>query len=86
MASNDDVVRYLNEVVDLGALSDNRIANSAPIDRCSSSNLNIVVDYNHTDLGHLEVLTCAQYEPKPVLSNVTTGVNNHSIANGCVGD
>jgi hypothetical protein len=86
MASNNNVVGYLNKVVDLGTLSDNRIANPAPIDCCPSSNLNIIFNCNNADLRHFEMLGCAHYETKPVLANVTTGMYNCSIANDRIGD
>src|SRR5665647_2565889 len=54
MASNNNVVGDLNEVVDLGSLANNRIANPAPIDCRSSSNLNIMFNYNNADLRHLD--------------------------------
>jgi hypothetical protein len=86
VASNNNVVGDLNKVVDFGSLSNNRIANPAPIDCRSSSNLNIILYYDNADLRHLEVPICAQYETKPVLTDVTTRMYNNSVANHCIRD
>ena len=56
MAADNDVVGDLNQVVDLGALSNHRIANPAPIDRRSSSNLDIPFNGNNAELRqHVEM-------------------------------
>ena len=67
--------------IDLGSLSNNRIANPAPIDRRSSSNLDIVFACNEAKLRHLEMPGCLHDETKSVLANVTTRMNDDAIAN-----
>src|SRR5579871_3125386 len=81
MAANNNVVGDLNKVVDLGSLSNNRIANPAAIDRRSSSNLDIVFNCNHAKLRHLEVPGCLHDETKSVLADVTPRMNDDAIAN-----
>ncbi len=81
MAANNNVVRDLNKVVDLGSLSNNRVANPAPIDRRSSSNLDVVFNCNDAKLRHLEMPGCLHDETKPVLADVTTRMNDDAIAN-----
>jgi hypothetical protein len=76
-----NVVGDLNKVVDLGSLSNNRIANPAPIDRRSSSNLDIIFNCNNAKLRHLEMPGCLHDETKPVLADVTTRMNDDAIAN-----
>jgi hypothetical protein len=86
MASYNNVVGDLNKVVDLGSLANNRIANPAPIDCCSGSNLNIMFNYNNADLRHLEMPGCAHDVAEPVLADVTTRMYNDSIANDRIRD
>jgi hypothetical protein len=86
MASNNNVVADLNEVVDLGSRSNNRIANPAPIDGRSSSNLDILFNCNNAELRHLEMPGCAHDETKPVLADVTTRMYDDSIANDRICD
>jgi len=86
MAPNNNVVGDLNEVVDLGSLSNNRIANPAPIDCRSSSNLDIMLNYDNADLRHLEMPGCAHDETKPVLTDVATRMYDDSVANHCIRD
>ena len=86
MASNNNVVGDLNEVIDFGSLANNRIANPAPIDCRSSSNLNILFNYNNADLRHLEMRGCAHYVAEAVLADVTTRMYNNSIANDRIRD
>jgi hypothetical protein len=86
MASNNHVVGDLNEVIDLGSFSNNRIANPAPIDCRAGSNLDIMFDYDNADLRHLEVPSCAHDKAEPVLTDVTTRMDNDPIANDCVRD
>src|ERR1700688_3128565 len=86
MASDNTVEGDLNQVVDLGAFSNHRIANPAPIDRRSSSNLDIPFNGNNAELRHLEVPSCAHNETKPVLADVTTRMDNDSIANDRICD
>src|SRR3984885_7902908 len=86
MASDNNVVGDLNQVVDLGALSNHRIANPAPIDRRSSSNLDIPFNCDNAELRHLEMPSRAHDETKPVLADVTTRMDNDSIANDRICD
>lgn len=86
MAANNNVVGDLNKVVDLGSLSNDRIANPSPIDCRSSSNLDIMLDYDSTELRHLEVSSCAHYETEPVLTDMATRMYNDSVANHCIRD
>src|ERR1700757_1880418 len=81
MAANNNVVGDLNKVVDLGSFSDNRIANPAPIDRRSSSDLDIVFNCNNAELRHLKMSGCLHDETEPVLADVTTWMDNDAIAN-----
>jgi len=86
MAPNNNVVGDLNKVVDLGSLSNNSVANPAPVDCRSSSNLDIMLNYDNADLWHLEVPSFVHYETKPVLTNVATRMYNDSVANHCIRD
>jgi hypothetical protein len=86
MASDNHVVGDLNEVVDLGSFSNNRIANPASIDRRAGSNLDIMFNYDNADLRHLEVSGCAHDKAEPILTDVTTRMYNDPIANDCVRD
>src|SRR5579871_1688646 len=81
MAANDNVVGDLNKVVDLGPFANNRIANPTPIDRRSSSDLDIVFNYNNAELRHLEMAGRLHDETEPVLADVTTWMDNDAIAN-----
>src|SRR5262249_11685761 len=53
MASDRDVVRDLDEIVDLAALADDGVANRAPVDRAVRPDLDVVLDDDPPDLGDL---------------------------------
>jgi hypothetical protein len=86
MAPDNDIVGDLNEVVDLGTLTNNGVANPTPIDRRSSSNLDIMLNYDNADLRHLEVPSCAHDETKPILTDVAARMYNDPVANDCIRD
>ena len=86
MPANTDIVAYLYEVVDLGAFTNYRVADCAPVDRGTGPDLDVVLDYNAPDLRDLEVTTSVHYESESVLANLAAGVNNNAITEQGVAD
>lgn len=52
MATNDYVVADLTEIVDFCCLSDNRIPYATTIDRCTGTDLDVVMDDHPSSLGN----------------------------------
>src|SRR5690606_14297302 len=80
MAANDDVVRDLDQIVDLGALPDNRVAGRTPVDAGGRADLDIVLDDHPASLRHFEMPLGAHGEAEAVLPDPDPGVENDAIA------
>ena len=80
VATDDDVVADLHQIVDLRALADDRVAVGAAVDRYAGANLDIVLNDDAADLGHFEMPPRPEGEPEAVLSNMCAGMNDHAIA------
>src|ERR1700732_4856491 len=67
--ADDNVVRHLDQVVDLCALLDPRPPKSCSINRCISPDFDVVIDLNDADLWHFFILTFGRLESKTISSN-----------------
>ena len=74
------VVRDLDEIVDLAALADDRIAQCAAVDGAIGPDLHVVLDDHTADLWHLAVAVGAHDIAESVLPDGAAGVNDHPIA------
>jgi len=79
MPSDRDVVRDVNEIVDLGALSDHRIAARATVDRRAGTNFNIILNNHSANLGDFQMPTFAGQIAESVLADMHARVNDDSV-------
>src|SRR6516165_5009969 len=86
MATDDDVVGDLHEVVDLGSFADDCIRQGSSVDRGIGSDLNIIANDYAADLRHFDVSIAAQGKSEPVLSNACAGVENHAVSDNRMHD
>jgi hypothetical protein len=86
VASNDCIMTDLHEIIYLGPFSDNRIVQGTPIDCGIRTNLNIVSDYDASDLGHFQVPAGAHCKAKTILADAYTGMQDHALPDDGVDD
>lgn len=86
VASDPNVVGNLDEVVDLRAIPDDRVAAAAAIDRAVGADLDIVADDDIAELRHLQMTVRACDESKAVLSNLRARMDDDPIADCRVSD
>src|SRR5690349_6823179 len=55
MSSDDDVVPDLHQIINFGALADDRVVQGAPVDGRIGPDLDVVLDDDAADLRHFEV-------------------------------
>src|SRR5262245_8875654 len=80
MPANADIVAHLNQVVDLCALADDRVADCTAIDGRAGSYLDIVLNDNAPDLRHLEMPIAAHHVSKAILTDLAARMNDDPIA------
>src|SRR5271166_550233 len=78
--ADDDVVADLNEIVDLRALADHRVAVGAPVDGHARADFDVVLNDDPADLRHLEMPARPQSEAEPVLADVRAGMDDDAVA------
>ena len=80
IATDTAVVAYLNKIVDLGAFTDDRIAECASIDCGVGAKLDAVLDDDTPQLGNLAMPICAQLESETFSPDDDAGLNDDFIA------
>src|SRR5713101_5358460 len=80
MAADHDIVADLNQIVDFGALADDRIAIGAAVDRGPRPDLDVVLQDDAADLRHFEMAAPAHHITEPVLSDAASRMNDDAIA------
>src|SRR4026207_2294760 len=80
MASDADVVSDLHEIIDLGSLADDGIAERAPIDRAVAADLDVVLDNHAAKLGKFLMPPVGENISETVRADYRAGVNHHTIA------
>src|SRR5687767_2539104 len=80
MPSNGHVMGDLDEIVDLGALADHRIAMRAAVDGGPGADLDVVLDDDAPDLGHLDVPLGAGNEAEAALPDPASRLQQHPVA------
>ncbi len=86
MPANEGVVPNMNEIINLGAFTDHRIGQSAPIDAGIRPNLDVVLNDDTTKLRDFEVPARSADIAKTVLPNPSSAVNMDAIPNEGVAD
>src|SRR3990172_8390764 len=86
MAPNDDVVPDLDQIINFRPLADDRILKSPAIDRRIGADLDVVLDYDAADLGHLEMPPWPHGVAEPVLANSYSRVQDDAIADDGMDD
>ena len=79
-ATDDAVVADLDEVIDLGALADHRVAAGATVDTGVGADLDVVLDDDPADLRDLHVPLGAHRETEAVLPNAGAGMDDDAVA------
>src|SRR5580765_1898997 len=77
MFTNDNVVRDLHQVINLGASPDDRRSERATVNGHIRANLHILADDYVTDLGYLKMHSVFLDVPKTVRPDNSPGVNAH---------
>jgi hypothetical protein len=78
--TNDNVVRDVHEVVDLGALAYDGGAERAAVDRSVGPDLHVVLNNYIADLQHLAVKAFIQHITESVRADDGTRVDSNSVA------
>src|SRR3989304_4498173 len=86
MPADADIVAYLDQVVDLGALADHGVANGAAVDGGAGADLDVVLNDDASDLRHLEVALRSHYEAEAVLPDLAARMNDDAVADQRGGD
>ena len=86
MAPDDDVVPDLHEIINFGALADDRVLKGAAIDGRIGADLDVVLDDDAADLRHLEVAAAAHGEAEAVLADAHARMDDDAVADQGVGD
>src|SRR5450755_4699735 len=86
MPPDAGIVGNLNEVVDLGALADHRVANGATVDAAAGADFPIVLDDDAADLRHLEMALRTHHETEAVLADLAARMNDDAVADQRIGD
>ncbi len=79
MPSDDYVMGDLNEVVDLGALSDDCILKSPAVDCRVGSDFNTILNYDPAYLAYFIVSSRPHCKAKAILADPGAGVDDHMI-------
>src|SRR6516164_1010080 len=85
MSSNHHVVPNLYEIINLRALTDDRIAQGPAVDRRICADFNVILDDDAPDLGHFLVSSPPHGEAESVLADRGAGMDGHPVANQSVG-
>src|SRR3972149_9329641 len=80
MPADADIVAYLDQVVDLGALADHGVANGAAVDGGAGADLDVVLDDDAPDLRHLEVAIAPHHETEAVLPDLAARMDDNAVA------
>src|SRR5262245_1213503 len=86
MSADAYIVAYLNQVVDLGALANDRVADRAAIHRRAGPDLNVILDNNTADLRHFKMPLAAHHKAEAILPDIASRMDNDPIANKCIAD
>src|SRR5690349_17265486 len=85
MLRNADIVAYLQQVVDLGPLVDDRVTNCATVDRRACVDVDRGLHVHAADLRNLDVSLAAHHVAEAVLTDLATGVDDDPIADQGIG-
>ncbi len=86
MPADADIVAYLHQVVDLGALADHGIAYRTAVDGGTCADFHIVLDDDAPDLRDLEIAFAVHHEAEAILPNLAAGMNDDPIADQGIAD
>src|SRR5262249_33691177 len=84
MPADHHVVPDLHEIINFGAVADDRILKSAPVHAAIGADFDVAADDHPTDLWHLEVALGAKGKPEAVLADPHAGVQDHTVADQSV--
>jgi len=74
------VVRDLDEIINLGALTNHSAPETSPVDARVRADLNIVLQNNNADLRHLLLPPIDKFKTKSIRSNYRIRLKNNSLA------
>ena len=80
MPADLDVVRDLDEVVDLGPLPDHGVADGAAVDGGIGADLDVVLDDDAADLRNLAVAAGARQIAEAILPDAHAGMDDDAVA------
>ena len=86
MPADTDIVAYLHQVVDLGALADHGIADRTAVDGSTGADFHIVLDDDAADLRDFKTASAAHHEAKAILADLAAAMNDDPIADQGVAD
>ncbi len=84
MASDDDVVPYLHEIINFRAFADNSIPKGPPIDGRVCPDFHVILDDDPANLRHFEVPLAAHGEAKAIPADADASMQDHAVADECV--
>src|SRR5690606_36662653 len=84
--SDPYIMGDLDEIIYLGPLADHRIGKRAAIDRGVGADLDVVLDDDAAELGHLVEAGAARHVAEAVLADAHAGMDDDAVAEKCVLD
>ena len=78
--ADDDVVRDLHKIVDLGALADDGVAGRAAVDRDVGADFHVVLNDDAADLRDFPMALRRRQIAEPVLADAGAGMDDHAVA------
>src|SRR4030042_7036282 len=79
--ANTYIMSDLNKVIDFCSFSDNCIAKCCPVNCCSCTDFNIVLNYHTTELRYFMMNPVIGGKPKSIASDNSTCMNYYAITN-----
>src|SRR6185437_2253611 len=86
VTADADVMADLDQVVDLAALANDRVANGAAVDGGTGADFDIVLNNDAADLRDLQMAAAAHHEAEAVLPDLAARMDDDAIADQRVAD
>ena len=86
MAADRNVVSDLHEIVDLGSLTDDRVAGGAAVDRGTGANFDLMLDNHAPGLRNFLMAVARGQKTKSILPDAYARMNDHPVADQGVKD
>jgi len=84
MAADRNVVSDLHEIVDLGSLTDDRVAGGAAVDRGIGANFDLILDNHAPGLRNFLMAVPGRQKTEAVLADAHARMDDHAVSDQCM--